>query len=133
MVSRELEAIVLDSNMEELLKILEKKQVLVSKLEILADLWRQHLSELNIDETYGTAVFWEELTALFPLNDAKKFNRLLEENRAAAGDVMKAEELAQRELEKHLEELREKMRSMSKGREAFIGYSKMGGAQRDDF
>ena len=50
MISRELEAIVLDGDMDMLLEILEAKDEVISQLQLLADGWRDLLSESGISE-----------------------------------------------------------------------------------
>ncbi|NLL36226.1 MAG: flagellar protein FlgN [Fretibacterium sp.] len=132
MVSRELEAIVLNCDMEELLALIEAKVPLIAQLESLAEAWQNLLSELDIRETYGTAVFWQKFLTLFPPDQADFLSQRLLENRAAAENLMEAEGKAESELRKHVDHLREKMRSMSRGRKAFITYTKMGGAQCDE-
>lgn len=127
MVSRELEAIVLDEDMEELLNVLQAKQEPIAQLQLLVDSWRDVLSEAGIQEIRGMDGFWDQLYTLLPEDRADEFTRILQETRTAAEELMKAEGRAQEELEKHLGGLREKLASMTRGREAFIGYTKMGG------
>ena len=127
MVSRELEAIVLDEDMEELLNILREKQERISQLQLLTDSWNDILTEAGVRERRGSDGFWEQLQAILPRDHADDFFRILQETREAAEDLMEGEARAQEELEKHLGGLREKLASMTRGREAFIGYTKMGG------
>lgn len=127
MVSRELEAIVLDEDMEGLLNILQEKQALIAQLQLLVDSWRDVLSEAGIREMRGMDGFWDQLHTLLPEDRASEFTRILQEARSAAEELMRAETCAQEELEKHVGGLREKLASMTRGREAFIGYTKMGG------
>lgn len=127
MVSRELEAIVLDRDMEALLSILQEKQALISQLQILTDSWNDVLSESGLGGARGADGFWDQLQALLPEAHTGEFSRLLQETRTAAEDLMKGEARAQEELEKHLGGLREKLVSMNRGREAVVGYTKMGG------
>ena len=49
MISRELEAIVLNGDMDELSRILEQKDELISQLQLLADGWRDILEESGLD------------------------------------------------------------------------------------
>lgn len=127
MVSHELEAIVLDEDMEKLLNILQEKDELISQLQLLVDSWSDVLSHLGIHEGRGMDGFWARLCEALPVNHAEELTRILEEARAAAGELMEAEERAQEELNRHVGGLREKLASMTRGREAFIGYTKMGG------
>jgi ribosome biogenesis GTPase A len=127
MVSRELEAIVLNHDMQELLSILQEKQEVISSLQLLADTWTDVLSSVGFEESRGTPGFWEKLSEFFSEEENVEFNQILSETRTAAEDLMKAEEKVQAELEKHVQQLREKMLQMQQGRSAFIGYAKTGG------
>ena len=131
MVSRELEAILLHGNMEELLSILNEKQEVISRLQLLADSWTDALVFLGIDELRGTSGFWNKLSELFSEEEAADLNNILSETRAAAEDLMEAEKNVQTELEKHAQQLRDKMLEFKHGRSAVIGYAKMGGGQLD--
>ena len=129
MVSRELEAILLHGDMEELLSILNEKQEVISRLQLLADSWMDALPLLGIDELRGTSSFWNKLSVMFSEEQAAELNNILSETRAAAEDLMEAEKSVQTELEKHVQKLREKMLEFKQGRSAVIGYAKMGGGQ----
>ncbi|MDR3231202.1 MAG: flagellar protein FlgN [Synergistaceae bacterium] len=131
MVGRELEAIVLNGDMEELLQILQEKQEVVSQLQLLSDTWVDALPAMGLGELRGTVGFWEKLAAFFSDEDAAAFEKKLMETRSAAEDLMKAEKNVQDELEKHVQQLRDKMLQMKQGRSAFIGYAKMGGGNLD--
>ena len=131
MVSRELEAILLHGDMEELLSILTDKQEVISRLQLLADSWMDALPFLRIDELRGTSGFWNKLVALLSEEQAAELNDVLSKTRAAADDLMEAEKNVQAELEKHVQQLREKMLEFKHGRTAVIGYAKMGGGQLD--
>jgi hypothetical protein len=129
MVSRELEAIILNSDMEELLQILQEKQEVISQLQLLSDTWMDALPAMGLEEFRGAAGFWESLAGIFTGEDCAVFEKNLAETRNAADDLMKAEKNVQDELEKHVQQLREKMLQMRQGRSAFIGYTKMGGGK----
>ena len=131
MVSRELEAILLHKDMEELLSILNEKQEVISRLQLLADSWMDALPFLKTDELRGTPGFWSKLGTLFSEEQAAELNDIVSKTRAAAEDLMEAEKSVQTELEKHVQQLREKMLEVKHGRAAFIGYAKMGGGQLD--
>ena len=131
MVSREMEAIVLNVDMEELLSILQEKQEVISRLQLLSDSWVDLIPALGLEDLRGTSGFWEKLAALFSTEESGEFAKILLEARSAAENLMEAEARVQTELEKHVEQLREKMLSMKQGRSAFIGYAKMGGGNLD--
>ena len=131
MVSLELEAILLHKDMEQLLSILNEKQEVISRLQLLADSWMDALPIFGIDELRGTSGFWNKLGALFSEEQAAELEGVLSETRAAAEELMEAEKNVQAELEKHVQQLREKMLEFKQGRSAVIGYAKMGGGQLD--
>jgi hypothetical protein len=125
MVLREMEAVVLNEDMEELLGILQEKQDVISRLQLLVDSWADALPALNLEEIRGTASFWEKLAALFPEEQAAEMKGLLAETRAAGDDLTEAEKRVQIELEKRVQQLRGKMLQMTRGRSALVGYAKM--------
>jgi hypothetical protein len=131
MVLREMEAIVLNEDMEELLSILQEKQDVISRLQLLVDSWADTLPMLKLEESRGTADFWEKLAAFFPAEQAAELKAALVETRAAGEELTEAEKRVQVELEKHVQQLRDKMLQMTRGRSAVIGYAKMGGGRLD--
>ena len=131
MVSRELEAIMLHKDMEELLSILSEKQEVISRLQLLADSWMDALPLMGIDELRGTSGFWNKLSEMFSEEQAAELGDVLSNTRTTAEDLMEAEKSVQIELEKHVQQLREKMLEFKNGRAAVIGYAKMGGGQLD--
>ena len=131
MAFRELEAIILNGDMEELLAVLQEKQEVISQLQLLSDTWQDALPVAGLSELRGTAGFWEKLLTLFPAEQSSELEQKLSKTRLAAEDLMEAEKKVQIELEKHVEGLRDKMLQMNHGRSAFIGYAKMGGGYLD--
>jgi hypothetical protein len=131
MVSRELEAIILNKDMEELLSILQEKQEVIAKLQLLADTWLDAFPGLGLAEVRGTSGFWEKLGTLFSGEESAEFDQALAETRAAADNLMMAEAKVQEELEKHVQQLRDRMLQMNQGRSAFVNYAKMGGGYVD--
>jgi hypothetical protein len=131
MASRELEAILLDADMEELLQILEEKQEVISRLRLLADTWADATPLSGLPELRGTPGFWKKVSGLFPEEQAAELRQILSETRAAAEDLMEVEKKVQEELEKHVRFLRGKILAMKHGRSAFASYAKMGGGYLD--
>ena len=129
MASRQLEAILLDGDMEELLSILNEKQEVISNLQLLTDSWMDAFPFLGMEESRDEPGFWNKLLALFPEDQASELNDILSQTRAAAEDLMEAEKNIHSELEKHAQRLREKILESKQGRNAVIGYAKMGGGQ----
>ena len=126
MISRELEAIVLNGDMDELSRILEQKDEIISQLQLLADGWRDVLDEsglsYNIKSTDG---FCARLLELFP--DDSELPALITESREIAESIIKAEDDAVSELEKHSAGLRSQMVSRANAKNAAASYAKMGG------
>ena len=126
MVSREIEAIVLDRDMDELLRVLEKKDALISQMQLLTDAWSDVLSNAGLNRRGDMDGVGAEILELFP--EEEELQNMLGESRALAESIMKAEEEAQAALEKHAADLREEMASMFHGRRAAASYAKMGGS-----
>ena len=135
MISRELEAIVLDNNMDALLKILNQKSEVISEMQLLADSWLDVVNDsedssadlnnnnFNLNSEGFVA---GKILAMFPDNDEIKL--LIDQTKTIADSIMKAEDQAQAELEKYAAGLRSQMASRTHSRNAAAAYSKMGGS-----
>ena len=126
MISRELEAIVLNGDMDELSGILEQKDEVISQLQLLADGWRDILTESGLDSNaQNTDGFGMRLLEIFP--DDEELPALIEESREIAGSIIKAEDGAISEIEKYSAGLRSQMVSRANAKNAAASYAKMGG------
>ena len=126
MISRELEAIVLNGDMDELAGILEQKDDIISQLQLLADGWRDVLDEAGLPEKVKTTDgFGMRLLELYP--DDTELPALIEESREVAASIIKAEDDAISELEKHSAGLRSQMIARNNAKNAAASYAKMGG------
>ena len=126
MISRELEAIVLNGDMDELSRILEQKDDIISQLQLLADGWRDILEESGLDaNVQGTEGFGMRLLEIYPDDD--ELPALIEESREIAGSIIKAEDDAISEIEKYSAGLRSQMVSRAHAKNAAASYAKMGG------
>ncbi len=125
MISRELEAIVLDGNMDELFNILEKKDEILSELQLLADGWRDVLSSPLINNNAPNGLR-TRLLELYP--DDTELPELIQESRDIADSIMQAEDNAISELGKYRDGLRSQMASRVHGRNAAASYARMGGS-----
>ena len=135
MISRELEVIVLDNDMDALLKILNQKSEVISEMQLLADSWLDVINDsdnssadlnnknFNLNNEGFVA---GKILAMFPDNDEIKL--LIDQTRDIADSIMKAEDQAQAELEKYAAGLRSQMASRTHSRNAAAAYSKMGGS-----
>ena len=129
MISRELEAIVLDGDMDALYEILERKDEVISQLQLLADGWRDLLSSAGINDVNNSNFpegFGKYLLTLYP-ND-KELPELIQESREIAESIMKAEDEAVSELDKLSSGLRGQMINRVQGRNAAASYARMGGS-----
>ena len=91
MISRELEAIVLNGDMDELSDILGQKDEIISQLQLLADGWKDVLNDAGLPENVkSTDGFGVRLLELYP-NDTE-LPALIEESREVAESIMKAED-----------------------------------------
>lgn len=126
MISRELEAIVLNGDMDELAGILEQKDGIISQLQLLADGWRDVMDEAGLPENVKTTDgFGVRLLELYP--DDTELPALIDESREVAASIIKAEDDAISELEKHSAGLRSQMIARNNAKNAAASYAKMGG------
>ena len=121
MISRELEAIVLNGDMDELFNILEQKDGIISQLQLLADSW-QDVIPSNIHANN----FVPGLLELYP--DDKELPGMLEESREIAESIIHAEDEAMSELEKFTSGLRSQMTARVHGKNVAASYARMGGS-----
>ena len=124
MISRELEAIVLNGDMDELLNILEQKDEIISKLQLLADSWQDLLLSYGVNASpEGLGKY---LLEIYP--DDTELPLMLEESREIAGSIIRAEDDAISELDKFTSGLRGQMITRVQGRNAAASYARMGGS-----
>ena len=124
MISRELEAIVLDSDMDELFRILEQKDGVLSELQLLADGWRDVLSNPVMRNSPNG--LRNRLLELYP--DDEELPELIQESRNIASSIMQAEDNAIEELNKYKDSIRSQISSRVQGRNAAASYARMGGS-----
>ena len=127
MISRDLEAIVLNGDMDELLDLLDQKNAIISQLQLLADGWKDLLAESGLENPQEiTGGFGHYLLELYP--DDEELPELLQESREIAGSIIRAEDDAIGELEKFTSGLRSQMVSRVQGQNAAASYARMGGS-----
>lgn len=126
MISRELEAIVLNGDMDELFGILEKKDEIISELQLLADGWKDVLNDPILKGRNFSEGFGKYLLELYP--DDSELPALISESQDLAGSIIKAEDDAVSELEKYTSGLRSQMAARVHGRNAAASYARMGGS-----
>jgi hypothetical protein len=130
MISRELEAIVLNGDVDELFDLLEQKDGIISQLQLLADGWKDILAESGIHENTDAPNFPEGLGKylldLYP--EDEELPALIQESREIAGSIIHAENDAIGELEKFSAGLRSQMVTRVQGQNAAARYARMGGS-----
>ncbi len=128
MISRELEAIVLNGDMDELTDILESKNEIISQLQLLTDSWRNMLDEAGVNSNSPNFPegFGRYLLELYP--EDTELPALIEESREIAGSILRAEDDAINELDKFTEGLRSQMVTRVQGQNAAASYARMGGS-----
>ena len=124
MISRELEAIVLDGDMDELFRILEQKDSVIAELQLLADGWRDVLNNPAVKNSPNG--LRNRLLELYP--DDMELSGLIQESREIAGSIMQAEDNAIEELQKFKDGIRSQISSRVQGRNVAASYARMGGS-----
>ena len=119
LASRELEAIVIDGDIDELLRLFEKKDVLIDELRSLVNEWQ------NIFES-DRVNFTGQILEIYP--DDKELAALVSQTHELAGSIMQAEQEAITELDKYSSGLRSNMAKRVQGKNAAASYARMGGS-----
>ena len=126
MISGELEAIVLNGDMDELLSILERKDEIISQLQLLADGWRDIFADAGIECKANPDGFGKYLLELYP--DDKELPELIQQTHEISDSIIKAENEAVEEMTKLHAGLRGQMVNRVQGRNAAASYARMGGS-----
>lgn len=120
-VDREIEAIEGD-DLDLLLEILQEKQSIISRQEILMEGWADVSRVLGIPQGREEPAFWRALADAVGTSDYRDLKQkvgLLQETVEA---TLKFEGLAQKNMESKLSELRKKMSLVADGKKAIRGY-----------
>ncbi len=124
MISRELEAIVLNADMDELAVVLEKKDDVIAELQLLTDGWQELINSMK-PIPQGVNMF-THLLELYP--DDAELPALIQETHDVSTSIMKAEEDAISELDKYRSDLRSQMVRRANNKNAAASYARMGGS-----
>ena len=133
MISRELEAIALDGDTDELVRLAPKKDEIISQLQLLADSWRDLLYSSGLSEIHDpvnlndnqSGGFGQKLLNLYP--DDLELQELVQETRAISESIINAQNEAIIQLRQHADELRSKISERKAMHRAAARYSRMGG------
>ena len=86
MISRELEAIVLNGDMDELLNILEQKDEIISQLQLLADSWQDLIASYGVNA--NPEGLGRYLLEIYP--DDTELPAMINESREIAGSIIRS-------------------------------------------
>ena len=126
MISRELEAIVLDGDMDGLFSILEQKDNILSELQLLADGWHDIINNNPVFSNNTQIGLRTRLLELYP--EDTELTELIQESRDIADSILQAEDNAISELEKYKTSIRSQITSKVQGRNVAASYARMGGS-----
>ena len=132
MISRELEAIALDGDTDELFRLAPKKDEIISQLQLLADSWRDLLYSSGLSERHDPVNnntpegFGAKILALYP--EDSELRALVQETREISEDIISAQNEAINQLKQHSDGLRSKISERKAMHRAAARYSRMGGA-----
>ena len=127
LVQKERECVI-SGDMEGLLNILTEKQDVISRQERVQEGWNNMCSSLGISEGRDGPVFWEKVSALLGSVNTGDLKTSLAVIREVAGKVLEDELEVQALLEEHIEDLRDEMLRIHKGKKAVRGYNRSGGS-----
>jgi HD-GYP domain-containing protein (c-di-GMP phosphodiesterase class II) len=115
-----------EENWSALLAILQDKQSLISRQEILQESWNGFSSLLDVHGGRESPAFWDAVAKRVGESAYKEMKALIHELRSLAAGTLERERRVQETLENHLEDLRKRMLQMQQGKQAFQGYLKSG-------
>ena len=124
MISRELEAIVLNADMDELAVVLEKKDDVIAELQLLTDGWQDLIHSMK-PIPQGVNMF-THLLDLYP--DDSELPALIQETHDISNSIIRAEDDALSELGKYRDDLRSQMVKRVNNKNAAASYARMGGS-----
>lgn len=121
LVREEIDVIEAD-DMDRLLEILEEKQSVISEQEILMERWNDVSQELGISQGRDEPVFWKTLSNVLDGDMYQELKEKVQNLQALVGSLLRSEELAQKNMEDRVSELRRRMSKMADGKRAVRGY-----------
>jgi hypothetical protein len=117
------EAKVRDSDMEGLLEVLQQKQSIISRQEMLLEQWNKISSSLGIADGREGPVFWNTLAARIGESGYKQIASGINEIKDLGQQLLDRESGIRNELEKNLAEMRSTLLRIGRNRVAMRGYS----------
>jgi len=120
-------------NMEELMVVLEEKQTMISRYEIILEEWNSIGLSLDIKDGRDNPDFWVILFQALQDDQSKndvfsvKLRSLFEQIKTLAEESVNIEDNSQEVLNEYVKRLRTRISQVSKGRNACKGYASASG------
>lgn len=111
------------SDMEGLLDVLQQKQAIISRQEVLLERWNEISYSLGLTEGREGPVFWNTLSQKIGENGCKQITGRIDEIRELGQRLLEREGEIRAKLESHLADMRETLLQMGRNRAALRGYS----------
>jgi len=121
-------------NMEELLPVLQEKQALISRYDVILEEWNKIGLSLEINEGRNNPDFWTLMLQALPGKSSNneffsvKIKSLIEQIKTLTEELLKTEDDAQEGLNEYVKRLRTRISEVSKGRDACKGYASASGS-----
>lgn len=112
------------SDIEGLLEVLQQKQAIISRQELLLERWNQISAELGLAEGREGAAFWDALAARIGEKGYIQIVRRIDEIREVGQILLDRERQIRQNLEGHIAEMRKTLVNLGKNRAALRGYSR---------
>ncbi|MFA6881853.1 MAG: flagellar export chaperone FlgN [Aminobacterium sp.] len=116
-----------NKDMEKLLEVLQQKQGVISRQELLQEEWGQIAMKFGLVEGRDGPLFWSAVEQHVESQGFYSLSKIVNEIKEQVTALLTKEEHVQALLEQHISELREQMAQLNKGKTAFKGYMKSGG------
>ncbi len=111
-----------DSDMEGLLEILQQKQSIISRQEVLLEKWNEISVSLGIAEGREGPVFWNTLSQRIGESGYNQIVKRIDEIRELGQKLLDQETKIRQNLEQNLAEMRQTLLKMGRNRVAMKGY-----------
>ncbi|MDR3331564.1 MAG: flagellar protein FlgN [Synergistaceae bacterium] len=111
------------SDMEGLLRVLEEKQSIISRQEVLLERWNEISFSLGIEDGREGPVFWNALSSRIGESGYNQVVKHIDEIRELGQGLLDRESQIRGKLEEHLSDMRKTLLSMGRNRVAMKGYS----------